>query len=124
MLAAQNVEGAGLSSLLSDVRATFLSACAVQDHEDYVVPNSLRLVALDVFDDRSPADRARIIGDLLDGNAELSFRLTGRRVFAHARTTGDYLTDFVCEIVRQILRQDPTILIEDELRQALAGSRE
>jgi len=115
------VEGASLTALLLEVRSAFVSALPVDECEGYSVPNSVRALALEAFDGQPPTERSRIILDLFEANGSLRLPQTSDNLFAHAHAPSDFISDLVCEVVSQVLRRDPSIQAEDELRLALAG---
>jgi hypothetical protein len=116
------IEGGDLVDLILEVREEFLGRTPY-DLDDARQPNSVRLVALAVLEDRSNEVRARIIGDL--DVVELDLRLADvepSEVFAQAATPREYLTDLVCEVVSQVLRRDEYIRSEDHRRLQLAAA--
>ena len=115
------VEGPSLGAFLLEVRQRFTSAPALADDAEGAAPNSIQLVASDVFDELSPAGRAAVLLDLLEGNVELFFVRDLEEVFAAAHTPQDCLIDIVCEVATAVLRRDPGLHAEDELRLALAA---
>jgi hypothetical protein len=114
------VDGADLVSLLLDVRNEFVSR---RPYELDVMrrPNTVWLVAVEVFDDRSSAEQAAVVRDLMHANRRLTFtRRTASDIFSHATTIADYIVDLVCEAVCEILLRDPMIRKESECREALS----
>jgi hypothetical protein len=83
-------------------------------------PNSLRLVALDVFEGKSTSDQVAVMRDLIETDPSFSIA-RDRDIFEYADTVGAFITDFVCEFVGQVLSRDPSIRAEDDRRSALSA---
>jgi hypothetical protein len=114
------VDGADLVSLILDVRNEFVNRLPYE-LDTMRRPNTVWLVAVEVFDERSPADQAAVVRDLMHENRCLTFtRRTASDIFCHATTVADYVVDLVCEAVCEILLRDPLIREETERREALA----
>jgi hypothetical protein len=113
------VEGTSLVGLIVEVRDEFWARMPYE-LDDCRTINSIRVVAVDVFDDKSIDDRLAVLRDLIEGNAELFLRRKPQEVFAQSDSPEAYVTDLVCEVVRQVLLRDPAALAEDQRRVALA----
>lgn len=113
------VEGSALVGLVLEIRDEFLSR-SPYDLDAWRRPNSVHSVAIDIYDDKSIDERLAILRDLIEGNAELLLTRAPQDVFAHADAPHTYVTDLVCEVARQILLRDQSILDEDERRIELA----
>lgn len=114
------VDGADLVSLILDVRSQFVNRLPYE-LDAMRRPNTVRLVAVEAFDERSPADQAAVIRDLMHENRRLTFtRRTASDIFCHSTTVADYVVDLVCEAVCEVLLRDPLIREETERREALA----
>jgi hypothetical protein len=109
------VEGADLVGLILEVRDEFLARLPYELDEARR-PNSIRLVAIDVFTGKSTDEQLAVMRDLLDANAGLTVRNSGREVFPYAESPADYMKDLVCQVVYQILTRDPAFQSEDDRR--------
>jgi hypothetical protein len=114
------VEGDHLAQFILDTREEFIGREAC-DLEEARRPNTLLLVAIDLFESLGPAGQLRILRDLLTSNPELVIERDSREMFEHADTPSAYITDCVCEVARQVLARDLTIRAEDERRLELAA---
>jgi hypothetical protein len=114
------VDGATLGRFLLDVRDEFWMRLPHDD--DHVRrPNSIRLVAIDVLEGKTSAERLSILSELIDANPELIvLREDDRDIFEYSDTPAAYVTDLICEVTRQILVRDPTLRDEDGRRLARA----
>ncbi len=119
------VDGADLVSLVLDVRYEFVGR-SPYELDAMRRPNTVWLVAVDVFDDRAPADQAAVVLDLMQKNPSLMLtRRTAGDVLAHATTIAHQFADLVCGAVCEILLRDPLIRDESERRESLSqASRE
>jgi len=114
------VEGSALVDLILGVRDAFLAGGSPEP-QDGEPMNCVRLVAIDMFDGMSITQQIAVLRDLLDGNAGLVLDRDETDVFAYSDTPAAYMTDLVCEVVRQVLARDPVIRREDERRIGLAA---
>lgn len=115
------VEGASLTGLLFEVRDRFASAPPVRRFDSYSVPNSIKAIALESYESKPLRLRLRIVRELVEDNPSLFLEESASSMFATARTPADYISDLVAEAVREILRRDPSVQREDELRLAATG---
>jgi hypothetical protein len=114
------VEGVDLADLILEVRSEFFARLPYE-LDDTRRPNSVRLVAIDVFEERSIDEQLAVVRDLIDANPAFTVaRPEDRDIFAYADTAADYLTDLVCEVVWQVLGRDPSIREEDVRRVQLS----
>jgi transcriptional antiterminator Rof (Rho-off) len=116
------VEGVSLRRLIQDVHDEFVVRCAYDEFElEFRQANCVRVVALDMFDRKSPDEQVAVVADLLCHNGEMRL-LRGDKttVFASAESPGEIIVDLVCEIVWQVLMRDHEVRVEDEIRLALA----
>jgi hypothetical protein len=114
------VDGANLVGLILEVHDEFLARLAY-DPDDARRPNSLRLVAIDVFEGKPLDDQLLVIRDLMAADASLSIMRDEKDdAFTYSHTAGDYMTDLVCQVVYQVLSRNPRIRSEDERRMELA----
>jgi hypothetical protein len=112
------LEGASLVDLLLEIREEFLTRAP---HDDGTGPNSLRLVATDIFEGKTTDEQLLVWRDLLDDNPMLVVGRNGDRdIFEHSDAPATYLTDLTSEIICQILYRDLSIREEDDRRSALA----
>jgi hypothetical protein len=116
------VRGAALVGLVHEVRTVFLARPPVAEH-DPQLPNSLRLVTLEVFTAKATHEKLGIVGDILDADTNLPIEREAADIFVDASTAGAYLDDLVCEIVCQALADDPEVPTEDERRRSAASER-
>ncbi len=114
------VRGAALVGVVHEIRTVFLARPPVADH-DPQLPNSLRLVALEVFTAKAKREKLGIVGDIIDADTNLPIDREAADIFADASTAGAYLDDLVCEIVCQALNDDPNVRVEDESRRKAAN---
>jgi hypothetical protein len=114
------VDGAHLTSLVLEVRDQFFARLPYELDDDRR-PNSVRLVAVDVFDGKSTEEQFLVLRDLIDANHGLIVTRENPEIFAYSDTPAAYVADLVCEIVRQILGRDPVVQNEDQRRLALAA---
>ncbi len=108
------IDGAHLVGFALAVREQFLARPPWETGR----PNSLRLIAIDLFEERSVTERLAVIGDLLERNPRLVLHREEREIFEHSDTPAAYLTDLVCEAVAQILEREQRICAEDRRRLA------
>jgi hypothetical protein len=106
------VDGSHLVTFALEVREQFLIRPAWESGESER-PNSLRLTAIDLFEERPLAERLAVVRDLMERNHRLVLRRGEREIFAHSDTPAAYVTDLVCEAVAQILERDQSIRSED-----------
>lgn len=113
------VDGDRLAALTLEVRHEFLSRppCTA---EEAGRPNSLRLTALEVVEDRPSGERLAILAEVIDCKPGFVLNRDRRAIFEYADTPAAYVMDLVCEIVCQILTRDPRIREEDARRKAVA----
>jgi hypothetical protein len=114
-----DVKGAVLVGLIHETRDTFLARPPIAAF-DPKLPNSLRLVALEVFSTKPRADQLEVLGDLIEADVDLPIERASGDVFVHAGTAGAYVADLICEIVCQALYDEPHIRTEDERRVRIA----
>jgi hypothetical protein len=114
------VEGAGLSELILKVTDEFWRRLPYDLDEDRR-PNSVHSVVIDEFEGLSVAERLAVLEDLMVGNADLVIARRADEVFVHADVARTYLTDLVCEVVRQVLLRNDAIRDEDARRVAMAA---
>lgn len=114
------LEGDALAEFIFAVRDGFVTseACARDDAHQ---ANSMRLVALDVFEGKSLDERLRVVRDLLASNLELVITRDSREIFAHADTPAAFISDLACEVACQVLARDPAMRAEDGRRLRLAA---
>ena len=113
--------GAKLADLILEVRREFVHRTP-RGHDDELRPNSVRLVALDVFEGKPAGEQALVVVDLLEADSGLALGRDHSDLFRYADTAGDYLADLVCEVVYTVLARDPTIRLEDKRRIELAAA--
>jgi len=113
--------GAGpLVNLIDEVRAEYWRRPAYDEYGDHIrQANAVRVVAGEILEGRSAADRVKILADL-QGSEELRLACHPAEVFGTASTANEVLFDLICEVCWQILMRDLEIRIEDEIRSALA----
>ncbi len=112
------LEGVAFVDLLLEVREEFLTRMS---HGDGTGPNSLRLVATDVFEGKTTDEQLSVWRDLLEENPMLIVtRDDDRDLFEHSDAPATYLTDLTSEVICQILYRDQSIRDEDDRRMALA----
>lgn len=115
------VDGAALADLILDVRKDFVARLPYELDETRR-PNAVRLVAIEVFEERSVDERVAVVRDLMVSNSGLRIeRDTERDMLEYADTAEDCITDLVCEVVCQVLGRDPSIREENERRLALSA---
>jgi hypothetical protein len=114
------VDGASLGSLVWQVRDEFETRLPYELDETRR-PNSLRLTAIDVFEGKSTYEQLQVLRDLMDVNPSLIVTRDSDDIFVHSDTPATYITDLVCEVVRQILVRDPAIRDEDQRRLHLSA---
>jgi hypothetical protein len=115
-----DVTGAALVGLIHETRTTFLAEPRVAAY-DPQLPNSLRLVALEVFTSKSKESQLEVLGDVIEADTDLPIERDSSDIFPHAGTAGAYVADLICEIVCQVLYDDLDIRDEDEHRARAAG---
>jgi hypothetical protein len=114
------VNGADLARFVLEVRDEFVGRLPFGS-DDTRRPNSVRLVAIDVFESKTTDEQLSVLRDLIEADHELVLaREDDRDVFEYSDTPAAYVTDLVCEVVCQILARDPSIRAEDDRRLALA----
>jgi hypothetical protein len=112
------VDGADLQRLILEIRTEFLARLPYGS-DDMQRPNSVRLVAIDIFEGKTADQQLSVLRDLLEVNPGLTIaREDDRDIFEYSDTPAAYLTDLVCEVVCQVLDRDPTIRDEDDRRMA------
>jgi hypothetical protein len=110
------VDGAHLTKLILEVRREFISRVPLGP-DDPSRPNTVRLVAIDTFESCPVEDQVGILSDLLTQDPGVAVRISpGDDPFRYSDVAADYLTDFVCHIVCQVLARDPYIADEDRKR--------
>jgi hypothetical protein len=114
------VEGASLTRLLLEVRKEFWGRLPYE-LDDFRRPNSIRQVAIDVFEEKSTDGRLGVLHDLLVANEGLVLTATPQAIFASANAPADYLVDIVCAIVQDVLERDADLAVENQRREALAA---
>jgi hypothetical protein len=115
------IDGDGLARFILDVREEFMARPAHGDGDDTGRPNSVRLVAIDVFEDKPLDERLSVLADIISVNPGLILERHGSRdVFEYSDTAASYVTDIVCQIACQVLALDESIRGEDSRRLALA----
>jgi hypothetical protein len=114
------VEGASLTGLLLEVRKEFWSRLPYE-LDDFRRPNSIRHVAIDVFEEQSTNGRLGVLHDLLVANEGLVVTAAPQAIFASADAPADYLVDIVCAIVQDVLERDSVVATENRRREALAA---
>jgi hypothetical protein len=115
-------EGTDLERLIAEVRRRFLACPAYEEFDEGLRQvNSLRVVALEVYDDLSVDAQLAVIADLISRNRELKLHRLPAEVFIASDSPMAYITDVVCEVIWQSLIDDPSIRMEDEAREAIAG---
>jgi hypothetical protein len=114
------VEGPSLSALTFEVRERFLKR-PPYELDDGRTPNSLQLVAIDVFERQTAQQQAAVLRDLIAGNRELFLLRSVEEVFETANTPAAILTDLVCEVICQILRRDCSLRTQDDWRTLVAA---
>jgi hypothetical protein len=92
----------------------------VDQCDGYTVANSVRAVALDVFEREPDERRNAIVADLLNRNSELVVAVDRIEAFHNAHTPAEFMTDLVCEVVAAVLRREPELAFEDNCRMAEA----
>ncbi|HEV3320759.1 MAG TPA: hypothetical protein VG147_01055 [Solirubrobacteraceae bacterium] len=114
------VEGASLPALIFDVREQFLDRLPYELDEGRT-PNSLHVVAIDVFEHRTAEEQTAILHDLVAGNKRLVLVRPIDAIFETADSPAAVLTDLVCEVVCQVLRRDPSLSTQDDWRILVAA---
>lgn len=113
------VDGDSLIAFILDVRDRF----SAEDGSDFSDdrPNSVHLVAIEIFEGLPADKQLAIVRDLLQANPSLHLKREGRDLFVYSDTPAAYLTDLVCEVTWQVLERDPTVSAEHHRRLALAA---
>lgn len=114
------IDGDALVELVLEIRDEFWARIPYE-LDDTRRPNSLRLVAIDVFEEKSTDEQLAVVRDLITHNPGFIVASDAQEVFAHADTPATYIADTVCEVACQVLRRDPEIGEEDARRLALAA---
>lgn len=115
-------EGRHLCRLIDEVRREFFGRRPIIVFDGGMRQvNSVRVVTLDVFDSLSLDARLAVVRDLLSRNELFVIERAGECVFQASDTPSSHITDLVCEVVWQTLRDEPLVRIEDEEREATAG---
>lgn len=89
---------------------------------DRQLPNSLRLVALEIFAKKAKPDKLEILGDVIETDTDLPIEREANEMFSEVTTAGSYVEDLVGEIVCQVLYADSDIRAEDESRHRMAAA--
>jgi hypothetical protein len=113
------VDGDNLVAFILGVRDRFSAGDGSDFSDDR--PNSVHLVAIELFESLPADTQLAIVQDLLQANPSLLVKREGRDVFAYSDTPAAYLTDLVCEVTWQVLERDPTVRTEHHRRLALAA---
>ena len=111
---------AGLASFVEDVRSEYWRRAAYDEYRDGLrQANTCRVVACQVLEDRSRSELLDILAGVfgLDG---CEFIATPVEAFETSFTPSELLVDLICEVCWQVLMQDVSVRVEDEVRLALA----
>lgn len=115
------IDGNDLGRFILQVREEFMARPPHGDDDDTGRPNSVRLVAIDVFEGKSLDERLSVLADIISVNPGLILERRGSRdVFEYSDTAASYITDIVCQIACQVLALDESIREENSRRLALA----
>jgi|SRR3984957_13242386 len=113
------VAGDDLWRLILRVREDFVARCPYEEDETRR-PNSIRLVAIETFEDNTTDEQLAVLRDLIEANPGLIVEhAQNRNVFEYSDTAASYITDLVCHIVCQVVARDSDIRLEDDRRRAL-----
>jgi len=116
------VEGDSLLDFVESVRFEFRKRDAYSsDPNGLRFINSVRSIAVELFDLLSDDQKVVIVRDLIVGNDEILLLRPFVEVFETAGSPADYITDLICEIVWQVLMEEEDIRHEDKARQSLAN---
>lgn len=121
MWAYSYVDGDHLVGFILKVREEFLRRGPLERGEESR-PNSLSLVAIDLFEGTSTDQQLEVLRNLLADNPGLLLTGSVEENFAHSDTAETYIVDLVCGVVRQVLMRDPGIAREEFRRVALAAA--
>jgi hypothetical protein len=103
------VDGDHLVAFVCEVRDVFEASRPGGD-DDARRPNSVRLVAIDLFEGKTITQQLAVLRDLMEVNPGLIVeRELGRDIFEYSDTPTAYITDLVCGIVCQILFRDQSV---------------
>jgi len=83
--------------------------------EDGVIPNSLRVVTVEVFKSMSQAEQLAVVLDLYQDESDLDVRESFKK-FKGPATVADIITHLVYAVVYQFLGRDSSIRAEDKCR--------
>lgn len=113
------VAGDNLWRLILRVREDFVARGPYEDDETRH-PNSIRLVAIETFEDKTTDEQLAVLRDVIEANPGLIVEHEQNRdVFEYSDTVASYITDLICHVVCQIVARDPDIRLEDNRRRAL-----
>lgn len=113
------VEGASLVGLILEVRREFWARLPYE-LDDFRQPNSIRHVAIDVFEAKPADERLDVLRDFILANGGLTLTGSPSDIFGLADTPGDVLVDLVSAVVQAVLERDPDLAAESQRRTAVA----
>jgi len=119
---ATRAEGDHLDRLIQEVKREFFARSASTSFEGgFREANTLRVVAVEVLEGLALEAQIATLSDLFLRNECLVLRRDAADIFVTADSPAGVLTDLVCEVVWQLLIEDPLIQMEDEARETCAG---
>jgi hypothetical protein len=116
---ASQLHGASLRRFIDEVRREFFARRAREVGDGYQQINSARVVTIEVYDDLSVDAQAAIAADVVRAKDEIVLIRNPEEVFTRSDTPQAYIADLICEVVYQELMDDPSVVMEDESREAL-----
>lgn len=118
---AASIEGDHLRRLVNEVVAEFRAREACDHFErGFKQVNSVRVVTSEVFEDLSLDAQLGVLGDLLQHTDRIVFERSKDEIFEASDTPSAFITDVACEVVWQLVNEDPVVRMEDEAREELA----
>ena len=115
------IEGGDLRLLIKEVRREFFARAACETFGDTQQINSVRVVAIEVFDGLSVEAQLAVVADLVRVDQEPILHRSTEDIFAASDSPLAFIADLVCEVVWQVLMDDPVVPMENEEREPLAS---